>query len=69
MKLKDKKSIAGMTIEELKGAIAEINGKLTGLRLQTANKQSRNSREARELRKRKAVILTSLTEKETAKHE
>jgi ribosomal protein L29 len=69
MKLKDKKSIAGMTVEELKGAIAEINGKLTGLRLKTANKQSRNSRETRELRKRKAVILTCMTEKEITKHE
>lgn len=64
MKKKDKANISGMTVNELTSALAEVDEKLVKLNLARATSQNRNTREARNLRKRKAVILTKLHEKE-----
>ncbi len=65
MKKKEKSNISGMTVTELATAITEVNEKLVKINLDRATKQSRNTREARNLKKRKAVIMTILKEKET----
>lgn len=65
MKKKEKTGIASMSEKELTSALKEVNDKLIKIHLDRATKPGRNTREARDLRKRKAVILTVLNEKET----
>lgn len=64
MKKKEKMTIAGMTVEELKAALAEVDNKLTQMTINQGRGQIRNTREARALRQKKAVMLTVLKEKE-----
>ncbi len=66
MKKKERSTIGDMTVEELKGALSEVNDKLTHHRLNRMNSQSHNTREARGWRKKRAVILTKLKDKELA---
>lgn len=64
MKKKEKTNIAGNTIEELKTLLTETSDKLVKLGLNRATSQSHNTRESRALRLKKAVIMTTIREKE-----
>lgn len=64
MKKKEKTNISGMTKEELISAAVEIKDKLAKIYLDRTTTQVRNTRETRNLRKRQAVILTFLKNKE-----
>ena len=64
MKKKDKTNISGMTKEELIAAATEIKDKLARIYLNRITTQVRNTREVRNLKKKQAVILTFLKNKE-----
>ena len=63
MKLKEKQSFASQSKEELHKEAMSIQVKLSGFTIDRFTKQMKNSREARELRKRLAVINTFITAK------
>ncbi len=63
MKTKDKKSIANESKEELVKEMTNLKAKLLSWRLDRYTKQVKNSREAREIRKKIAIIETFITAK------
>ncbi len=63
MKTKDKKSIANESKEELVKEMTNLKAKLLSWRLDRYTKQVKNTREAREIRKKIAIIETFITVK------
>lgn len=63
MKTKDKESIASQSKEELAKEATNLKAKLLTLKLDRFTKQMKNTREAREIRKKIAVIETFMTVK------
>ena len=64
MKRKDKDHLRGSTKDELKTQLKDMTKKLTEKLVGGQKQQSRNTHEALLLRKKRAVILTILREKE-----
>lgn len=64
MKTKEKKSLVHQSKEELVKETAQLKGKLTTIRLDRFTKQMKNTREAREIRKKIAVMETFIRQKE-----
>lgn len=67
MKQKEKEELRGSTKEELTLQLREITKKFTEKLVGSHKQQSRNTHEALILRKKRAVILTLLREKELSK--
>lgn len=63
MKTKDKKSLSSQTKEELVKEVTDLKSKLVTMKLERFTKQMKNTREAREMRKKIAVIKTYITAK------
>ncbi len=64
MKRKDKEQLHAATVNELKSQLVDITKKFTELVVGKQKQQSRNTHTATKLRKKRAVILTILREKE-----
>ncbi len=65
MKQKEKQTIQAMAVSEIRKQVAEARGALANYTVNRYSKQSKNTRERRGLRKRIAVLLTMVHEKET----
>lgn len=66
MKQKEKTSLRGMTIVELKKQLTDMQQKLAALRLSRYTKQSKNVRESKVMRQKVAVLSSIICEKESA---
>ena len=66
MKKKEKASYHQMTVEELKSTLAQVNGELKTLLVTKQTKQIKNTREERQMRRKRAVIQSILRVKELA---
>lgn len=69
MKNKEKVNLHGAPEEQLKKHILELEKSLVEIAANRYTKQSKNVREARQLRHKLAVMKTILHEKELNKHE
>ncbi len=64
MKKKEKSSYHGMTENELQGALRDTQKQIDSYLTTKYTKQIKNTREIRNLKKREAVIMTILKDKE-----
>lgn len=69
MKIKEKTSLHQATETQLKKQILDLEKSLAGIMANRYTKQSKNVREARQLRHKLAVMKTILHQKELKAHE
>lgn len=66
MKKKEKTSYSTMTEEELRHGLSQINEHIASFMFEKQTKQIKNTREIRNMRRKRAVIYSILAQKEIA---
>lgn len=64
MKKKEKEQLRSLSIEELNKELMTVTGDLRKIMVGQVDKENRNTRQARQFRRKRAVILTLLRQKE-----
>ena len=63
MKKKEKEQLKSLSIEELNKELMTVTGDLRKIMVGQVGKENRNTRQARQFRRKRAVILTLLRQK------